>query len=152
MLLALARVVFLGSESFGTRDHILLSDLRLPFSSLPTTRRFTVEVYDRASARVLYCSIWVSCYIRSRRTYRENTFQSRIHGNVCLSPRDGLFPRIYLHENLLTEPLLNNGHMRHNVILHYHCCENIISSICLYDSLSKVLIAVLKYSVLFTCT
>jgi hypothetical protein len=33
------------------RDHILLSDLRLPFSSPPTTRRVTVEVFDSASTR-----------------------------------------------------------------------------------------------------
>jgi hypothetical protein len=31
---AIARVVFLGSESLWTRDHILLSDLRLPFRRL----------------------------------------------------------------------------------------------------------------------
>jgi hypothetical protein len=52
MLLALASAVFLGSESLGTRDHILLSDLRLPISSPLTTRRVTVEVFDPASTRV----------------------------------------------------------------------------------------------------
>jgi hypothetical protein len=52
MLLALASVVFLGYESLGTRDHILLSDLRLPFSSPPTTRKVAVEVFDHASTRV----------------------------------------------------------------------------------------------------
>jgi hypothetical protein len=51
MLLTLVSVVFLGSESLGTRDHILLSVLRLPFSSPPTTRRVTVEVFDPASTR-----------------------------------------------------------------------------------------------------
>jgi hypothetical protein len=40
MLLVLASAVFLGSESLGTRDHILLS---------PTTRKVTVEVFDPAS-------------------------------------------------------------------------------------------------------
>jgi hypothetical protein len=40
MLLALVRAVFLGSESLGTRDHILLPlILGLPFLSLPTTHR-----------------------------------------------------------------------------------------------------------------
>jgi hypothetical protein len=34
MLLALASAVLLGSESLGTRYHILLSDLRLPFRRL----------------------------------------------------------------------------------------------------------------------
>jgi hypothetical protein len=51
LLLALARAVILGSESRGTRDHILLSDSRLSFSSPPTTRRATVEVFDPASTR-----------------------------------------------------------------------------------------------------
>jgi hypothetical protein len=81
MLLILVSAVFLGSESLGTRDHIVLSqiwdfsfrrllrlagsrwrystwpyctvsDLRLPFSSPPTTRRVMVEVFDPASTRV----------------------------------------------------------------------------------------------------
>jgi hypothetical protein len=47
----LASAVILGSESLGTRDHILLSDLRLAVSSPPTTRRVTVEVFDPASTR-----------------------------------------------------------------------------------------------------
>jgi hypothetical protein len=49
--LALASAVILGSESRWTRDHISLSDTRLPFSSPPTTRRVTVEVFDPASTR-----------------------------------------------------------------------------------------------------
>jgi hypothetical protein len=52
MLLALARVVFLGFESLGTRDHILLPHVRLPFSSPPTTRMVTMEVFDPVSTRV----------------------------------------------------------------------------------------------------
>jgi hypothetical protein len=52
MLLAFANIVILRSESRGTREHILLfSDSRLPFSSPPTTRRATVEVFDPASTR-----------------------------------------------------------------------------------------------------
>jgi hypothetical protein len=34
------------------RPYITLSDLRLPFSSPPTTRRVTVEVFDPATTRV----------------------------------------------------------------------------------------------------
>jgi hypothetical protein len=51
MLLALASAVFLGSESPGT-----VSDLRLPLSSPPTTRRVTVEVFDPACFSVSYLS------------------------------------------------------------------------------------------------
>jgi hypothetical protein len=53
LLLTLASEVILGSTSHGTRDHILLSQIpRLPFSSPPTTRRATVEVFDPAVTRV----------------------------------------------------------------------------------------------------
>jgi hypothetical protein len=51
MLLALASAVCLGSESLWTRDHITVSDLRLPFSTPPTTRGVTVKVLDPASTR-----------------------------------------------------------------------------------------------------
>jgi hypothetical protein len=39
------------------RSYFTVSDLRLPFSSPPTTRRVTVEVFDPASIRVLNCYI-----------------------------------------------------------------------------------------------
>jgi hypothetical protein len=69
LLLILASAVILGSESSGTHDHILLSQIRsylyppgtrwpsysprqwVPFSSPPTTRRATVEVFNPASTR-----------------------------------------------------------------------------------------------------
>jgi hypothetical protein len=51
LLLALASVVILGFKSHGTRDDILLSDLRLPFLLPPTSRRDTVEVFDPAFTR-----------------------------------------------------------------------------------------------------
>jgi hypothetical protein len=78
LLLVLASAVILGSEPCGTRDHILLSQIRDPptwraistylyfpgrgwpsytprhwvsFSSPPTTRRATVEVFEPASMR-----------------------------------------------------------------------------------------------------
>jgi hypothetical protein len=52
MLLVLGSVVFLGSESLGTHDHIFtVSDLGVPFLSPPTTRRVIVEVFDPASTR-----------------------------------------------------------------------------------------------------
>jgi hypothetical protein len=52
MLLALASAVLLGYESLWSRGHITVSDLRLPFSSPPTTRRVTVEVFDPAFTQV----------------------------------------------------------------------------------------------------
>jgi hypothetical protein len=42
------------------RPYFAVSDLRLPFSSPPTTRRVTVEVFDPASTRVQYITskVW----------------------------------------------------------------------------------------------
>jgi hypothetical protein len=51
LLLALASAVILGSESRGTQDHILLSQIRDFYSSPPTTCRAMVEVFDPASTR-----------------------------------------------------------------------------------------------------
>jgi hypothetical protein len=52
LLLVLASTVILRSESCGTRDNNLLSQIRdLHFLSPPTTRRATVEVCDPASTR-----------------------------------------------------------------------------------------------------
>jgi hypothetical protein len=68
-VLVLASAVILRSDTLGTCDHILLSQIRdspnledqvrvfisprnrVPFSSTPTTRRATVEVFDTASTR-----------------------------------------------------------------------------------------------------
>jgi hypothetical protein len=53
LLLAFANVVFLGSESLGARDHILLSQISdFPFRRLFTTRRVTVEVFEHSSTEV----------------------------------------------------------------------------------------------------
>jgi hypothetical protein len=76
LLLVLASAVILRSESRGTHDHILLSEIRdlegqvpvfisprnsgavvpprqwVPFSSPPTTRMATVDVFDPTSTRV----------------------------------------------------------------------------------------------------
>jgi hypothetical protein len=57
LLLALASAFIFGSESRGTRDHILLSDSRLPFSSPHTLRKATVEVFDPVSTRELFIII-----------------------------------------------------------------------------------------------
>jgi hypothetical protein len=45
---------------WDSRPYFTVSDLRLPFSSPPTTRRVTVEVFDPASTRVRIPPPW-SC-------------------------------------------------------------------------------------------
>jgi hypothetical protein len=66
LLLALASSVIFGSESRRTSDHILLCQIRrLPFSSPPTTRRITVEVFDpRLHTGVTWSWVWVLWYDR----------------------------------------------------------------------------------------
>jgi hypothetical protein len=64
---------------------------------------------DHALSLVVAACNWVSCYTMSGWTNRENVFQCRIQGNVCLSTSDGLFPTIYLHWNVFTELLLSSG-------------------------------------------
>jgi hypothetical protein len=44
--------------------YFTVSDSRLHFSSPPTTRRVTVEVFDPASARECFLWVWVLCYDR----------------------------------------------------------------------------------------
>jgi hypothetical protein len=51
---------------WDSRPYFTVSDLRLPFSSPPTTRRFTVEAFDLASTQVTasWVWVWVLCYDR----------------------------------------------------------------------------------------
>jgi hypothetical protein len=42
---------------WDSRPYFTVSDLRLPFSSPPTTRRVTVEVFDPTSTRVVYYGV-----------------------------------------------------------------------------------------------
>jgi hypothetical protein len=55
LLLVLASAFILGSESSGTRDHVLLSQIRdLPFFSPPTNFRTMVDLFDPASTMRSY--------------------------------------------------------------------------------------------------
>jgi hypothetical protein len=59
ILLVLASVVLFGARvSLDSWPYFTVWDLRLPFSSHPTTRRVTMEVFDPASTR-LTDSLWV---------------------------------------------------------------------------------------------
>jgi hypothetical protein len=66
---------------WDSQSYFTVSDSRLPFSTPPTTRRATVEVFDPD---------------------RENIIPFRIQGNVCLSTSNELFPRIYLRGTSLS--------------------------------------------------
>jgi hypothetical protein len=57
------------------RPYFIVSQLRLPFSLPPTTRRVTVEVFDPASTRVRYYSGFQAVFtepLRSNRHIRRN--------------------------------------------------------------------------------
>jgi hypothetical protein len=62
LLLILASAVIFGSESRGTRDHMLLSQIGDFFSSPPTTRRVTLEVFDPVSSRDILESVIICSY------------------------------------------------------------------------------------------
>jgi hypothetical protein len=82
MLLALASVVFLGSESRGTRDNILLSQIW----DFPFRRLLRLEVFDPASTRV-------KLKVKVRVTLRLTVGQSVSLG---VEPRLGLMTRYLL--------------------------------------------------------
>jgi hypothetical protein len=85
---------------WDSRPYFIVLDSRLPFSSLPTTRRATVEILDPASTRdlngVLY-SVSVSaetpvdpeemCWL-PRIYLCENIFHFRIPGNIRVGFQD----------------------------------------------------------------
>jgi hypothetical protein len=91
----------LPAQSFS-RPYFTVSDLRLPFSSPPTTRRVTVEVFDPASTRITYLSYnWSSLY-RLRTDNIENTSHvipsHRVHWRTdcCLTTSCNLSPLSYI--------------------------------------------------------
>jgi hypothetical protein len=94
MLLALASAVILGSESLGTRDHILLSDLRLPISSPPTTRRVTMEVFDPASRRSLGSSLYNLGEDQTENTV-SNSYSIVMGGCLAIARISYLRERVY---------------------------------------------------------
>jgi hypothetical protein len=70
------------------RTYFPVSDLRLPFSSPPTTRRVTVEVFDPASTRVTRNWINSVTYIAEERTrITENTCHVTTTRRCVPSPR-----------------------------------------------------------------
>jgi hypothetical protein len=84
LLLALASAVIFRSESRGTRDHVLLSQIRDPFMLPPTTRRATVELFDPASTQDT--NLLISNYvplITSRHGPRRNHHFSLLKFNYC---------------------------------------------------------------------
>jgi hypothetical protein len=80
---------------WDSQPYFIVSDLRLPFSSPPTTRRVTVEVFDPASTRVEWIRSYVSppLYLRGGPNMSHHLQQFRCYcvlisccGNVSSYP------------------------------------------------------------------
>jgi hypothetical protein len=115
LLLVLANTLILRSESCGTHNHILLSDSRLPhpegsgpciyipqeqgdpvipfpFSSPPTTRRATVEVFNPTSTRIFLSWLLIydwTIYIVLRQNHRKHICCPTM--DICEPHRKHLF-------------------------------------------------------------
>jgi hypothetical protein len=113
-LLALVSAVFNGSESLGTCDHILLSQIwEFPFRRL---LRLAGSRW-RYSTPPPHGLTGIPRYIASRRTPRK-TFSQQFLG-IFTAPlprnwRPSIVESVTLR--LFTEPLPSNGHMRHNTL------------------------------------
>jgi hypothetical protein len=75
LLLALASAVILGSESSGTRDHILLSDSTLLFLSPPTTTPSILVACCNAACLQFRCLALDVCYC-CHALKREGVYQA----------------------------------------------------------------------------
>jgi hypothetical protein len=108
---------------WDSRPYFTVSDSRLPFSSSPTTRRATVEVFDPASTQdSLPGQFWLR-YIVSARISQEIQFPKI--SCVFMSPfyRDGCSIVAWTYvARVFTEPLLSNWSIRHNIFkINYIC-------------------------------
>jgi hypothetical protein len=95
------------------RPYFTISDLRLPFSSPPTIRRVTVEVFDPASTRVnwLFSTefFFITTLYEPNRKHRFEQYPYFVFTYSLL--KNGFFyscVRVYFRENLATEPLPSN--------------------------------------------
>jgi hypothetical protein len=117
---------------WDSRPYFTVSGSRVPFSSPPTTRRATVEVFDPASTRDSpppKSMIWSSLgfllyhvgtdrqskhlsisYPRKRRFVTQRIPRIYLRGNTCLS----LIPDI--HGNVFPDSFPSNGSARHNIL------------------------------------
>jgi hypothetical protein len=76
---------------WDSRPYFTVSDLRLPFSSPPTTRMVTVEVFDPASTRVICLFLWsynwqfvsvITSRHGPRRKHSSLLYSNRFRGSV----------------------------------------------------------------------
>jgi hypothetical protein len=142
LLLALASKVILWSEFRGTHNHILLSWVRdspnlegqvpvcisprkrgicytprlwVPFSSPPTIRRSTVEVFDPAATQGVHI-LPGTVRSSSRYTASGRTPQKTLVAYCCMHYlATGCLPIICLRGKIFNEPLPSNKSIGHNI-------------------------------------
>jgi hypothetical protein len=107
--LVLASAVFLGRSPLGLGPYVTVSDLRLPFSSPPTTRRVTAEVFDPASTRVCIFSDSCSSLYSLRTNRTENTAPDSSIAYVSVAAVTWHLLSHYLATGLFAEPFPSNG-------------------------------------------
>jgi hypothetical protein len=166
LLLVLAKAVILGSESFGTNDHILLSQIRdsptwrarcpylyppgtgwpsytprhwVPFSSSPTVRRATVEVFEPASTRG---ELTVLCIAVARTT--QNL--SLICKNRCVTKQ--LFTEDQAPIFVWGTP--HRKHIQNIVSQRFLCCYRDVFTLLMHRD-GKYSIVILVFVVMITC-
>jgi hypothetical protein len=116
LLLVLASAVIFGSDSRGTRDRILLSQIRdFPFfSSPPTTRRVTVEVFDPASTRDNHVRINYVSFIPRCEPNREHYLEEFVcySHSVCVSlywsTLSNIVPPVYWFTSFYSSVVMQN--------------------------------------------
>jgi hypothetical protein len=152
LLLVLAIAVILMSESRGTRNQILLFQIRdspnpeghvpvfispvkgwpgytprhwVLFSSPPTTRRATVEVFEPVSTQVFLLNLWtiLASTVLLRTDWIENTVSESTSIVACVSVTEGTcLLRDYLETALvyflISRSLRNNGFTSYNSFIH----------------------------------
>jgi hypothetical protein len=74
---------------WDSRPYFAISDSRLPFSSPPTTRRATVEVFDPASTRSTFLSLHNEYLIRHG-PHRKHRLQQFLY-SMCIRYRRNMF-------------------------------------------------------------
>jgi hypothetical protein len=90
------------------QPNFTVSDLRLPFSSAPTTRRVTVEVSDPASTRVTLESITYPFFITRGKLNRDHNLSQFL----CYSVSIRLYETCQLRSNALVSTSLSAAFRR----------------------------------------
>jgi hypothetical protein len=112
LLLILVSAVISGSESRGTRDHILLSQIRdFPFRRLLRFAGLRWRYSNPPPHRIDWVLIWPAACIAYR--YPRKCCWMFVYTETCSV--SSWCPEIYLHGNVFVNAFLSNGSTCHNM-------------------------------------